>query len=262
VSQRDSGDEPVDWKAYIAEFHRTRAGVAEAVLSMAHAGDHSPYRWLARAVSADAKVIVDLASGSGPVSRELAQPGRMVVGVDLSADELVLAAERGPGPWVRADALRLPFRDGSIDVVTSSMGLVVVTPLEQVLTEVARVLRPGGVLAAIAPAVRPLGPRDLRVLTRISGRLRTKPSFPGNVEIAGFHKTLEATGLTRVEDKRERYHFSVRSREDAEVMMSALYLPNTRKSRVQAAVEYLEDRLKRRESVEVAIPMRRIVAIK
>jgi hypothetical protein len=31
---------------------------------------------------------------------------------------------------------------------------------------------------------------------------------------------------------------------------------------VQAAVEYLEDRLKRRESVEVAIPMRRVVAIK
>jgi SAM-dependent methyltransferase len=186
----------------------------------------------------------------------------MAVGIDLSAEELALAAERGPGPWLRADALRLPFRDGSVDVVTSSMGLVVVTPLEEVLAEVARVLRPGGVLAAIAPAVRPLGPRDVRVLTRISARLRTKPSFPGNVEIAGFHKALDATGLTRVEDKRERYHFSVRSREDAELMMSALYLPNTRKSRVQAAVEYLEDRLKRRESVEVAIPMRRIVAIK
>jgi SAM-dependent methyltransferase len=186
----------------------------------------------------------------------------MAVGVDLSAAELALAAERGPGPWLRADVLRLPFRNGSVDVVTSSMGLVVVTPLEQVLAEVARVLRPGGVLAAIAPAVRPLGPRDVRVLTRISGRLRTKPSFPGNVEIAGFHKALDATGLTRVEDKRERYHFSVRSREDAELMMSALYLPNIRKSRVQAAVEYLEDRLKRRESVEVAIPMRRIVAIK
>jgi SAM-dependent methyltransferase len=185
-----------------------------------------------------------------------------VVGVDLSPDELALAAERGPGPWVRADALRLPFRDGAVDVVTSSMGLVVVTPLDQVLAEVARVLRPGGVLAAIAPAVRPLGPRDLRVLTRITARLRTKPSFPGPVELAGFHKTLDGAGLTRVEDKRERYHFTVRSREDAELMLSALYLPDTRKSRVEAAVEYLEDRLRRHESVDVAIPMRRVVAIK
>jgi len=262
MSPRGAEGEPVDWRSYLAEFHRDRSGVAEAVLSQAFAGDHTPYRWLARAVSADARVVVDLASGSGPVSRELVQPGRTVIGLDLSPEELELAVERGPGPWVRADALRLPFRDGSVDVVTSSMGLVVVTPLVEVLSEVARVLRPGGVLAAIAPAVRPLGPRDLRVLTRISGRLRTKPSFPGPVELAGFHRTLEATGLTRVEDKRERYHFTVRSREDAELVMSALYLPHTRRSRVEAAVEYLEDRLRRHGAVEVAIPMRRVVAIK
>jgi len=258
----DDGDDELDWRAYLAEFHRERAGVGEAVLSRAKAGDHTPYHWLARAVSPDARLVVDLASGSGPMSRELGQPGRTVVGVDLSAEELALAAERGPGPWLRADALRLPFRDGSVDVVTSSMGLVVVTPLGQVLDEVARVLRPGGVLAAIAPAVRPLAPRDLRVLTRIGGRLRTRPSFPGPIELAGFHKTLAAAGLTRVEDKRERYHFTVRSRADAELVMSALYLPGTRRSRVQAATEYLEDRLERRASVEVAIPMRRVVAIK
>ena len=254
--------EAVDWKAYLAGFHADRTGVAEAVLSRASAGDHTPYHWLARAVSADATLVVDLASGSGPMSRALARPGRMVVGVDLSAEELALAQDRGPGPWLRADAQRLPFRDGSVDVVTGSMGLVVVTPLDQVLAEVARVLRPGGVLAAIAPAVRPVGPRDLRVLTRIGGRLRAKPQFPGPVEIAGFHKTLAAAGLTRVEDKRERYHFSVQDRSDAELVMSALYLPGTRRSRVQAAVEYLEDRLERAPAVDVAIPMRRIVAIK
>ncbi len=255
-------DKPLDWKAFVADFHASRAGVAEAVLSRALAGDHTPYRWLARAVSEDARVVVDLASGSGGVSRELTQPGRTVVGLDLSTDELALAAERGPGPWVQADALRLPFRDGSVDVVTSSMGLVVVTPLHELLAEVARVLRPGGVLAAIAPALRPLRPGDLRVLTRISGRLRASPQFPGPVELAGFRRTLEAAGLTRVEDKRERYHFTVRNREDAALMLSSLYLPGTRRSRVEAAVEYLEDRLRRRESVEVAIPMRRVVAIK
>ena len=257
-----SEDKPLDWKAFLADFHTTRPGVAEAVLSRTVAGHHSPYRWLARAVSADARSVLDLACGSGAVSRELAKPGRTVVGLDLSNDELALAAERGPGPWVRADALRLPFRDGSVDVVTSSMGLVVVTPLHELLAEIVRVLRPGGVLAAIAPAVRPLRPADLRVLSRISGRLRAKPQFPGPVELAGFRRTLAAAGLTRMEDKRERYHFSVRSREDAELMLSALYLPGTRHSRVEAAVEYLEDRLERHESVEVAIPMRRVVAIK
>jgi len=262
VSERAGGTEPLDWKAFLADFHKTRAGVTEAVLSRARAGDHSPYRWLGRAVSEDARTIVDLASGSGPMSRVLAQPDRTVVGVDLSAEELALAAERGPGPWVQGDALRLPFHDGSVDVVTSSMGLVVVRPLEQLLAEVTRVLRPGGVLAAIAPTVRPLGFRDLQTLGQINRRLRASPRFPGPVEIAGFHRTLGAVGLTRVEDLRERYHFTVRSREDAQLVLSALYLPDTRPSRVVAAAEYLEDRLRDAGSVDVAIPMRRVVAIK
>ena len=185
-----------------------------------------------------------------------------MVGLDLSAEELRLAAERGPGPWVRADALSLPFADGSVDAVTSSIGLVVVQPLDRVIAEISRVLRPGGVLAAIAPALRPLAPRDLRVLSRINARLRTKPQFPGPVELAGFARTLLAHGMRRVEDARERYRFTVASRADAELMLSALYLPQTRQSRIEAATELLEDRVKRRGPVEVAIPMRRLVAIK
>jgi ubiquinone/menaquinone biosynthesis C-methylase UbiE len=255
-------EEELNWKQYLADFHRERPGVAEAVLSRALSGDHTPYRWLARAVSPDVTTVLDLACGSGPMSRELAQPGRTVVGLDLSEHELALAAERGPGPWVRADALALPFADGSVQAVTSSMGLVVVQPLTELLSEIARVLKPGGVLAAIAPALRPLGPRDVRVLTRITARLRTKPQFPGPVELAGFTKTLEQHGLRRVEDQRERYRFVVRDRSDAELMMSSLYLPLTRSSRVESAIEHLEDRVAKRGPVLVTIPMRRVVAIK
>ena len=99
------------------------------------------------------------------------------------------------------------------------------------------------------------------MLTRINGRLRTKPQFPGPVELTGFAKTLAEHGMRTVEDARERYRFSIRSRADAELMMSALYLPNTRWSRVESAIEYLED-LRRHDVVDVAIPMRRLVAIK
>jgi hypothetical protein len=124
------------------------------------------------------------------------------------------------------------------------------------------VLRPGGVLAAIAPALRPLAARDVRILSRINAALRTKPQFPGPVEMMGATKTLLAHGMRRVEDARERYCFTVATREDAELMLSALYLPQTRESRVAAAVELLERRVNRRGPVEVAIPMRRLVAIK
>jgi ubiquinone/menaquinone biosynthesis C-methylase UbiE len=255
-------DDEIDWKNYLADFHRDRAGVIEAVLSRSVGGDHTPYRWLARAVGGGAATVLDLACGSGPVSRELAGDGRTVVGLDLSSAELRLAAERGPGPWIRADGLRLPFKDGSLDAVTSSIGLVVITPLTSLMAEITRVLRPGGVLAAIAPALRPLSPKDLRILARVNTRLRAKPQFPGPVELAGFTKTLHAYGMRRVEDQRERYRFTVTSRADAELVLSALYLPQTRWSRVEAAIELLQDRVDRKGSVDITIPMRRVVAIK
>lgn len=255
-------DDEVNWRKYLADFHRERAGIVEAVLSRSTSGDHTPYRWLGRAVGGTAGIVLDVACGSGPMSRVLAAPDRMVIGVDISVAELRLAAERGPGPWVRGDGLRLPFRDGSVDAVTSSLGLVVITPLESLIAEITRVLRPGGLLAAIAPALRPLSPSDARILARISTRLRAKPQFPGPVELAGFTKTLHAYGLRRVEDQRERYRFRVESRADAELVMSALYLPQTRRSRVESAIELLEDRVERKGSVDVTIPMRRLVAIK
>jgi SAM-dependent methyltransferase len=256
-----SGDE-ADWARYLADFHEKRPGAVEAVLSQATAGDHTPYRWLARAISGPVRTVLDLACGSGAMSRELAADDRQVIGIDTSAAELAVAARRGPGPWVQGDIRRLPFRDGSIDAVTASLGLIVVPQLEQVLAEVARVLRPGGVLAAIAPALRGIAPRDLRVLGRITARLRTKPQFPGPVERTGFTRALAEVGLRRVEDARQRYAFWVTCRADAETVMSALYLPDTRWSRVEAAIEHLEDRVAARGPFELAIPMRRLVAIK
>jgi ubiquinone/menaquinone biosynthesis C-methylase UbiE len=163
---------------------------------------------------------------------------------------------------VQADARALPFRDGSVDVVTSALGLVVVRPLSAVVAEVARVLRSGGVLAAIAPAVRPLAPSDVRELGQLNARLRAKPRFPGPVELTGFKRTLLEHGMQAVEDKRERYRFTVTTSDDAWLLVSALYLPLTPQARVAAAVDYLTEAAERRGSVEIAIPVRRLVAIK
>ncbi len=92
-------DEDVNWQL-LAAFHSERAGVTEAVLSRALAGDHSPLS-LARRAVATATVVVDLACGFGRCAGTGAAR-RTVVGLDLSESELALAVERGPGPWVRA----------------------------------------------------------------------------------------------------------------------------------------------------------------
>ena len=145
-----------DWSTYLSIFHESRAGVAEDILSRAYSGPSTPYRWLARAVSRRADTVLDIASGAGAMSRELAREGRTIVGVDMSVAELTLAASRSDDPWLCADGRALPVADESFDAVTSSMGVVVIRPADQLFREVARVLKPGGVFAFMAPTVRPL----------------------------------------------------------------------------------------------------------
>lgn len=94
--------------------------------------------------------VLEVGCGSAPCSRWLAAQGARVVGVDLSAVMLghAVAAAEETGlrvPLVQADAARLPFADGSFDVVCSAFGAVpFVADSAAVMREVARVLRPGG----------------------------------------------------------------------------------------------------------------------
>lgn len=252
----------VDWDSYLQGFHSERPGATEQVLSRALNGHHTPYRWLARAVSARATTVLDVACGAGAMTRELELPGRVVVGVDISAAELELAQRRSVGPWVRGDALQLPFADESLDAVVSSMGMVVVHPTSTLLEEVARVLRPGGMLAFIAPTVRPVSPGDVRVGANLASRLRTLPRFPGPLEFTDFAAILRSHGMRKYEDGRERYRITIHSRADAELMVSALYLPTTSRARLDAAIGYLENEVRKNGSVDLAVPMRRIVALK
>ncbi|MFT3876892.1 MAG: class I SAM-dependent methyltransferase [Propioniciclava sp.] len=251
-----------DWEGYLAAFHQNRPGITESVLSRTLSGGHTPYRWLGRAVSPRASLVIDLACGSGAMTRELARPGRTVLGVDLAESELALAAERSSGPWICADGLHLPFADESVDAVVSSMGTVVIQPVRALFLEVARVLKPGGVFAFTAPTVVPLHPRDLVTSLRIVGRLRSLPKFPGPTEVTGYVDALVGTGLRKVEDARERYHFEVATLADAEAIVGALYLPTTSWKRRRAAISWLAGRAADEGPVSISIAMRRFVVLK
>jgi ubiquinone/menaquinone biosynthesis C-methylase UbiE len=246
----------IDWPGYLREFHTATPGSTEALLSRAVSGDHTPYRWLVRAVSGEARRILDLACGNGPVARELY--GRWVVGVDNNSVQL----SGSPGPKVQADALHLPFANEAFDVVTCSMGLMVLQPLPEVLAEAARVLRRGGVLTATVPAVRPLRRGDIRTLTGLTTRLRSTPQFPAGGEITGLRDELRAAGFDVMESQRERYAYTVRSIEDARRLVGALYLPGSTDARREAAAAWLAERAEGKDGLEVAIPVRRITAMR
>jgi len=102
-------------------------------------------------VNAD-DVVLDVATGTGAVARELIrQKGCTVVGVDQSA-EMLAEARRRLGTGVRlveASAERLPFPDHSFDALTFTYLLRYVADPAATLRELVRVVRPGGAIAAL-----------------------------------------------------------------------------------------------------------------
>ncbi|HEY8877910.1 MAG TPA: class I SAM-dependent methyltransferase [Roseateles sp.] len=87
---------------------------------------------------------LDLACGSGRYGLLLQERGaHIVVGCDLSASMLA----RAPLAYrVRADMARLPFEAASFDLVVSGLAIGHAPDLDAWMTEVARVLAPGGAL--------------------------------------------------------------------------------------------------------------------
>lgn len=99
------------------------------------------------------RVVLDLGAGTGRVSAELKRryPRALVVALDLSPG-MLREARRHQRLWRRfarlcGDALRVPLRDASVDLVFSSLMLQWCEPLTAALAEVRRVLAPGGFFA-------------------------------------------------------------------------------------------------------------------
>ena len=89
--------------------------------------------------------ILDLAAGTGTSSVPMARAGAVVVPADFSLGMLRVGRRRQPDlPFVAADGLSLPFRDGVFDAATISFGLRNLADRHRGLAELRRVVRPGG----------------------------------------------------------------------------------------------------------------------
>lgn len=97
-------------------------------------------------------VVLDLGCGLGHDLRRLGEVGVRPVGIDASAERLARARLIAGGvPLVRADAARLPFRDGSLDGCRAERILQHVEAPAVVVAEIARALRPGAFVAVVEP---------------------------------------------------------------------------------------------------------------
>ncbi len=92
---------------------------------------------------------LEVGCGEGRVARDLAARGHRVAGVDTSQTLIALAREAAPELELAvADAAALPFPDAQFDLVVAFMSLQDVDDLDGAVREAARVLEPGGRLAA------------------------------------------------------------------------------------------------------------------
>jgi demethylmenaquinone methyltransferase/2-methoxy-6-polyprenyl-1,4-benzoquinol methylase len=104
--------------------------------------------------------VLDVATGTGDLAIEMARRGATVVGSDFSDDMLTHAREKEPAiTWEWANAMDLPYEDDRFDAATVGFGARNFAELDRGVSEMARVVRPGGkvvVLEITTPTKPPL----------------------------------------------------------------------------------------------------------
>lgn len=141
------------------------------------------------------ETVLDVGCGGGANLPALAGRSRAAVAMDISTGMLADATELAGSSvvFVQADAARLPFRTSQFDVVLAAFMLYHVPNIEQAISEVARVLTPGGAyLVALNGATDKCELRDLwsRAADSLLGSGREIPNWSARANLDTVLKLL------------------------------------------------------------------------
>ncbi len=93
--------------------------------------------------------VLDVCTGPGMLARAALKRGARAVGLDFSGGVIKIARRNVPGAeFQEGDAQALPFSPNSFDAVMCGYGIIHVPDPQKALSEMHRVLKPGGYLAA------------------------------------------------------------------------------------------------------------------
>jgi demethylmenaquinone methyltransferase / 2-methoxy-6-polyprenyl-1,4-benzoquinol methylase len=179
-------------------------------------------RWRARTVKRVASIlalpearVLDLCCGTGDLL--IALKGPTVLGSDFCHPMLLEARRKTRSPLFEADALALPLKNNSLDLITCAFGFRNLANYEKGLDELLRVLKPGGVAAILEfsqPTNRVFGALysffSTQILPRIGGMVsgstdaysylpESIKKFPGAEDLAA---RMTSAGFENVEFER------------------------------------------------------------
>ncbi len=167
-----------------------------------------------RVASRSVSRVLEIAAGTGVVTRALASvlPERVaIVASDLSQAMLDQASAIGtkrPVDWRQADAMQLPFADGTFDAVVCQFGVMFFPEKSRAFSEARRVLRPGGVFIfnvwdritenefadSVTTALEPLFHKDPpRFLARTPHGYHDRPTIERDLANGGFIASPQIT---------------------------------------------------------------------
>ncbi|MCT8467619.1 methyltransferase domain-containing protein [Chromohalobacter canadensis] len=191
-----------DWCARVAHaFSRAAPHYARRATAQ-----HAMGKRLLERLPGHACAVLDLGCGPGDLTAELATrygTDCMVSGLDLAPGMLAEARRRHPGAirWICGDAADLPLPSASLDLVISNLAIQWCADLDAVLTEIHRVLRPGG-----RALINTLAPGTLDEVGQAWARPAALLEFR---DAARHRRAAHGAGFRRVEvtARLERFHY-------------------------------------------------------
>ena len=154
---RTAFDSPETKAPYVRRLFSTIADRYDLITVLLSYGQDRRWkdRLVAMAPVTSTSRALDLACGTGDIAFELQARGASTVGLDITPRMIELANVKRRGSagqqpsFLVGDMMALPFPDATFDIVTTGYGIRNVPVIAQSLTEIRRVLRPGGTLLSL-----------------------------------------------------------------------------------------------------------------
>jgi SAM-dependent methyltransferase len=185
--------------------------------------------------------VLETAAGTGIVTQELVQ--RLPADVAITATDLnqpmIDRARAKPGMarvvWRQADAMRLPFPDGSFDLIVCQFGVMFFPDKQAAFREASRVLRSGGTfLFAVWDSYKTMNESPLAIAAGVAGDMLGQEPLsllsPPYHDDAAIRADLAAAGFGAVQVERISQPSRAPSPRDAAVI-------TTQGSMIRAAIE-------------------------